>query len=244
MTALLGAGGAALLAVAGCAGGTPPIFPGGSPGTGPAARPGAAPGTVAVARDGRQRAELQVLSGATSVTVGTAALGGDLARATVPPGAGVRPRLVVSGSTVQLFLDSAGGPGPAVVRVMLSSAVAWRLAFSGGATLTSVFAGHGQLRSAAFTAGSSQVTLRLPRPHGTVPLVLAGGASQVTITAPRGVPARLQLTGGAGSATLAGQSYTGLAGGTVLTAPGWMTAADRYDIEAPAGISAITVGSW
>jgi hypothetical protein len=241
---LIGAGGVVLLALAGCAGGTPPIFPGGTPGAAPVAGSSAGPRTVAVARDGRQRAELQVLSGATTVTVDTAALGGDLARASVPAGAGVRPRLVVSGGTVQLFLDSAGGPGPAVVRVTLSSAVAWRLGFSGGATLTSVYLGHGHLRGADFAAGSSQVTLRLPRPDGTVPLVLAGGASQVTITAPRGVPARLRLDGGAGTARLGGQAYTGIAGGTVLTAPGWTAAADRYDIDAPAGISAITVGTW
>jgi hypothetical protein len=33
-----------------------------------------------------------------------------------------------------------------------------------------------------------------------------------------------------------------VAGGTVLAAPGWAQAANRYDIEAPAGVSAITVG--
>jgi hypothetical protein len=77
-----------------------------------------------------------------------------------------------------------------------------------------------------------------------VPLVLAGGASLVTITAPRGVPSRLRLDGGAGTARLNGQAYTGIAGGTVLTEPGWATAANRYDIEAPAGISVITVGTW
>jgi len=241
---LLGIGGVALLALAGCSGGARPLFPGWAPAGMPSAGPAAEPRTVTVTRDGRQRAELQVLSGATTVTVDTAALGGDLARASVPAGAGVRPRLVVSGGTVQLFLDSAGGPGPATVRVTLSSALAWRLGFSGGATLTSVFLGRGQLRGADFAAGSSQVTLRLPRPHGTVPLVLAGGASQVTITAPRGVPCRLRLDGGAGTARLNGRPVTGIAGGTVLTAPGWTAAADRYDIQAPAGISAITVGTW
>ncbi len=236
--------GAGLLAAAGCARAAPPGFPGGPASSPGSAGPGAAPRTVAAALNGRQRAALQVMSGATSVTVGTAALGGDLIRASVQAGGGVRPQLVLSGNTVQLFLASAGTSGPATVRITLNSAVTWRLTFSGGSTLTAVFLGHGRLRGADFTAGSSQITLRLPRPRGTVPIVLAGGASQVTVTAPRGVAARLRLDGGAGSALLGGHAYTGIAGGTLLTPPGWTAAVSRYDIEAPAGISAITVGHW
>jgi hypothetical protein len=234
------ASGVATVIAAGCTAATPPVFP---PAT-PAAGPSAAPRSVTAARAGRQRAELHVLSGATSITVDSAPLGGDLIRATVPAGAGLRPDLVVSGATVQLFLDSTGTGGPAAVRVTLNSAVAWRLGFSGGFTLTSVFLGRGRLRGADFTAGSSQITMRLPRPSGTVAIVLAGGASQVALAAPRGVPARLRLAGGAGRAVLDGQVHTGIAGGTVLAAPSWAAAANRYDIVAPAGIAAISVGTW
>jgi hypothetical protein len=203
----------------------------------------AAPRVVTAQADGRSRAELDVMSGADSVTVGSAPLGGRLLRAAALPGTGPRPRLVISGNTVQLYLESAR-TGPAAIRVTLNSAVAWRLVFSGGASQTSVFLGHGVLRGADFTAGSSRITLRLPRPHGTVPVVLAGGASLVTIAAPRGVPVRLSLDGGASSVLLAGRHYTGLAGGTMLAAPGWATAADRYDVQAPAGISQLTAGPW
>lgn len=203
----------------------------------------AAPRIVTVQANGRSHAELDVMSGADSVTVVSAPLGGRLLRAAALPGAGPRPRLVISGNTVQLYLESAR-TRQATVRVTLSSAVAWRLVFSGGASQTSVFLGHGVLRGAAFTAGSSRITLRLPRPHGTVPVVLAGGASLVTLAAPRGVPVRLSLDGGASSVLLAGRHYTGLAGGTVLAAPGWATAASRYDVQAPAGISQVTVGTW
>ncbi len=208
--------------------------------------PGApAPHTVSVPLGGRGRAELAVLSGATSITVGTAALPGELVRVSTPDGSGSVPGLAVSGGTVQLSLHGAGaGGGPAVVRVTLNRGVAWRLTFSGGASQTGVFLGRGRLREADFTAGSSQVTMRLPRPRGTVTIVLAGGASQVTLTAPPGVPARLALDGGASTATLAGHTTTGIAGGTVLTAPGWSRAADRYDILAPAGISDISFGTW
>jgi hypothetical protein len=55
----------------------------------------------------------------------------------------------------------------------------------------------------------------------------------ITLTLPR--------PGCAWTATLAGQTYTGVADGTVLAAPGWAQAASRYDIDAPAGVSAISV---
>jgi hypothetical protein len=205
----------------------------------------APPHTVSLPLDGRSRAGLAVLSGATSISVGTAALPGELVRVSTPDGSGSVPGLVLSGGTAQVSLrDSGTGGGPAAVRVTLNRGVAWRLTFSGGAGQTAVFLGTGRLRGADLTAGSSQVTMRLPRPRGTVTIVLAGGASQVTLTAPPGVPARLALDGGASTATLAGQTTTGIAGGTVLTAPGWPGAANRYDIQAPAGIADISFGSW
>jgi hypothetical protein len=114
---------AAVLTLAGCS-------------TGPAALPGgpAAAHTVTAPLAGRQRGELAVMSGATSVTVTTAALGGDLLRVSTPAGAGIKPDLVVSGGTVQLYLANTGINGPAAVRVTLNSGVGWRLAFSGGST--------------------------------------------------------------------------------------------------------------
>jgi hypothetical protein len=204
----------------------------------------AAPHRVSVPLGGRQRADLAVLSGATSITIGTAA--GPLISASTPDTAGSVPVLAVSGGTVQLTLrdSGAGGGGPAAVTVRLNPGVAWRLTLSGGASQTAVFLGTGRLRGADLTAGSSQVTMRLPRPRGTVRIVLAGGASQVTLTAPAGVPARLALDGGASTATLSGRTRAGLAGGTVLTAPGWARAANRYDIEAPAGVADISYGTW
>jgi hypothetical protein len=238
ITAALIAAATLVLVIIGSAAGVAPWDHGGG-----AAAP---PHTVSLPLDGRSRAALAVLSGATSISVGTAALPGDLVRVSTPDGSGSVPGLVLSGGTAQLSLrdSGTGGGGPAAVAITLNRGVAWRLTFSGGAGQTAVFLGTGRLRGADLTAGSSQVTMRLPRPRGTVTIVLAGGASQVTLTAPPGVPARLALDGGASTATVAGQRTTGIAGGTVLTAPGWSAAANRYDIEAPAGVADISYGSW
>jgi hypothetical protein len=200
------------------------------------------PHTVMTARNGRQQAELDVVSGATAVTVGSARLGNVLMVASTPANSGISPGLTVTGA-VRLSLGGTGQPGPAVLNIVLNSQVKWRLVFAGGASLTSVNLGAGRLGSADFAAGSAVINLWLPRPAGTVTVVLAGGASQVRISLPAGIPAQLRLDGGASSATIGGHPYTGVAGGTVLTAPGWAGAASRYQIDAPAGVSAISVSN-
>ena len=85
--------------------------------------------------------------------------------------------------------------------------------------------------------------MTLPRPSGTATITLAGGAGQVSLTVPPGVPARLRLYGGASAATLFGGTHAGVPRGAVLSSPGWAQAANRYDIDAPAGVSDISVTS-
>ncbi|MFC7760502.1 hypothetical protein ACFQY4_22570 [Catellatospora bangladeshensis] len=41
--------------------------------------------------------------------------------------------------------------------------------------------------------------------------------------------------------TVDGVRRSGIAGGTVFTPPGWADAADRYDVDATAGVSTLTV---
>jgi hypothetical protein len=226
--------GFAVLALAGCAG-TPAALVAST-------RHHQRPAHVAtLSASGQRGASLAVLSGAASVTVSAASMPGVLVRAWTPANSGIRPELVNVDGTVQVYLASTGNSGPAVVWIRVSSAVRWRLQFSGGASQTSVQMGNGQLTGIDFSAGSSLITMGLPRPAGTVTITLAGGASQVNVAMPAGVAARLQLFGGSSVAVLGGQTYTGIAGGTVLTGPGWGTAAHRYDFAAPAGVSQITV---
>jgi hypothetical protein len=223
-----------VLITAGCAGTPAALLHTGTDARQPAVR---APHSVTLAAAGQQHATLAVVSGAATVTV----MPGDLARASTPANSQIRPQFVSAGGRVQLFLDSTGQGGPSAVTVRLSSAVTWQLEFSGGASQTVLSLGRGKVAGIDFTAGSSLIQMTLPRPAGTPVITLAGGASQATLTVPGGVPVRLRLYGGASSATLAGVTHTGLAGGTVLTPPGWAQAANRYDVDAPAGVSDIAV---
>lgn len=198
------------------------------------------PHTVAMPRDGRRSAALKVVNGATTLSVGTADLGNVLIRVSAPDGSGIRPRLAGRGP-VRVLLDTTGQSGPAAVHILLNPHITWRLLFAGGTSRTTVNLGHARVSSVDFAAGSSVIQMTLPRPRGTVPVVLAAGASRTTLSLPAGAPARLRLDGGAAFATLAGQTSTGVPGGTVLATAGWAHAASRYDIDARAGESAISV---
>ena len=205
--------------------------------------PPTGPYVASVPYGGQHRASLAVLTGAASVTVSAGALHGQLVRAWTASGSAIRPQLAVSGGTVQVFLTGTGRGGPAAVSIELSRSVRWWLRFSGGSSQTVIHMGNGDVGGVDFTAGSSLIAMTLSRPAGTVVVTLAGGASQVTIGVPAGVPARLDLWGGASTATLGGQTHIGLGGGTVLAVPGWAQAANRYDVAAPAGVSDISVTS-
>ncbi|MBV1852783.1 hypothetical protein [Catellatospora tritici] len=197
--------------------------------------------TVAAARGERDTAALTVVSGATTVTVRAADLGDDLFRVSTPEDSGISPDMIESGGRHQLHLSSTGDHGPAVVEVLLNEQVRWDLRFSGGATETLVDMGTGRLGGLDFTAGSSRIEAVLPRPEGTRTVRMAGGASDFLVRAPQGVPVRVSAGGGAADVTVDGQRRSGVAGGSVFAPPGWDTAADRYDVDAVAGVSSLTV---
>jgi hypothetical protein len=225
--------------VCGCAGTPAALF--GTRASAGAGNPSSEPHTVILAAHARQSATLAVVSGATTVTVSVTAVPGQLLRVWTPANSGVRPQVVQMGGRVQVFLDSTGQSGPSAVAIQLSSAVRWDLQFSGGAAQTVLDLSQGKIGGIDFTAGSSLISMTLPKPAGTTTITLAGGASQVSVSIPAGVPARLRLYGGAGTATVGGHTYVGVGGGTVLTPAGWASAADRYDVAAPAGVSTISV---
>jgi hypothetical protein len=93
-------------------------------------------------------------------------------------------------------------------------------------------------------AGSAVLDVSLPRPSGTLPFLLAGGASQVRLSLPGGVPVQVTAGGGASSMSVDDQELTGIAGGTMLTSPGWATATSRIDLDATSGFSQLTVSRW
>jgi hypothetical protein len=220
----------------------------GAGGTALALGGGGSPHVAALSRGGLTRAELKITSGTAILDVTVGRPGGPLLRVSTPDGAPVRP--VLSGSRpIVLSLDGTAPGGPGVpgrssgyaVTVVLSPAVTWSLDLAGGTQLTKVDLRGATVAGIAVMAGSDTLDMTLPRPAGTVPLLLAGGVSQFLLSLPPGVPARVTAGGGAAFISLDGQHLTGVAGGTVVTSPGWAAAAARYDIDATSGFSRLAV---
>jgi hypothetical protein len=214
------------------------------PATPTATTPAVTSHAVSLTADGRTRASLDVLTGTTVLTIGTANFGpgGSLLTVTTPSGAPV-PQLSASdpdGAGNGTLVDLSAPNAPAVT-VTLNAGVSWQIELDGGATRTDVDLRGGQLSGIAFNAGSSLVTLALPRPHGSVPVQMVGGASDFQLSLPTGVPARVTAGGGASEVSLEGQQHTGVEGGSVFTTAGWTPGVTGFDIDATAGVSQITV---
>jgi hypothetical protein len=190
---------------------------------------------------GRSSAELEITAGMPVLDVTTARLGGTLLRVSTPSHSAVRP--ILSGTApVTLALAGVSGQGP--VDVVLNSAVTWSLDFAGGTQRTNADLRGGKVSRIDVSAGSDVLDVSLPRPAGTLPFLLAGGVTQFTLSLPGGVPAQVRVGGGAAEVSMGGQDLTGVAGGTVLTPPGWSAATSRFDIDATAGFSRLTVSRW
>jgi hypothetical protein len=203
-----------------------------------------APHTVSMTVSGRTRASLDVLTGTTGLTIGTANFGpgGSLLTVTTPAGTPV-PQLSSSqpdGTGNGTLVDLTAPNSPAVT-VTLNAGVSWQIDLDGGASRTDVDLRGGQLSGISFNAGSSLVTLALPRPDGDVPVQMVGGASDFQLSLPAGIPARVTASGGASEVSLEGQQHTGVAGGSVFTTAGWAPGVTGFDIDATAGVSQLTV---
>ncbi len=203
---------------------------------------------VSVSRGDLTRAALKVTSGTRFLDISMGRLGGTLLQVSTPASAPVRP--VLSGSNlIVLSLAGASGSGGSgssgyLVRVVLNSAVTWALDLAGGTQRTVVDLRGGKVAGMAVTAGSAALDVSLPRPSGTLPFLLAGGVSQFRLSLPGGVPVQVTVGGGASSVSVDDQKLTGIAGGTVLTPPGWASATSRFDIDAISGFSQLTVSRW
>ncbi|HEX6580921.1 MAG TPA: hypothetical protein VF195_08625 [Actinomycetota bacterium] len=99
-----------------------------------------------------------------------------------------------------------------------------------------------QLTDLEISGGASKIAVKLPRPNGTVRIRFGGGASNVELVRPAGVPVRLRI--GAGTSRLEVDDLRiGAAGGkTDWRSPAYDDAVDgRYDIEIGAGASKVTI---
>ncbi|MDE3074652.1 MAG: MarR family transcriptional regulator [Chloroflexota bacterium] len=127
--------------------------------------------------------------------------------------------------------------------VALNRTIPWRIVLRGGASKVVVDARALQLQELSIQGGASKVDILLSPARGSVPVCLEGGLSRVQIQRPTGVPAQLQVRGGANRLEFDGQRFGAIGGDVRLASPGWELASDRYDIEARGGASRLEVGA-
>jgi hypothetical protein len=199
--------------------------------------------TISQARRGVTASTFSILDGADAVVVRTADLGGDLYRISTPDDARVRPQVTVDGGIVHLHLGPRDGSGPADVQVLLSRDVRWRLDVEAGTGSLTADLRQGPVDGVDVVGGSGAVELALPRPHGTVPVRMLGGTSRWRLTHPADVPVRVTVSAGAGTVDVDGDRRSGVAAGTRLGSTGYLGAADRYEVDAVAGVGALVVSS-
>jgi hypothetical protein len=187
------------------------------------------------------QALLQVVNGADVVRVRVADLGDRLFEISTPEDSKAVPAADVTDSSVIVGLRDTGRPGPAVVTAVLNNDVRWTVRLSGGAGDELVDLTGGPGGDVDLAAGTSRAEVALPAAHGTQRVSMTGGAGQLLVRLTGNAPARVAATGGAGAVTIDGQRRTGIPGGWMWTPDTWATATDRYDINASAGVSTLTV---
>jgi hypothetical protein len=200
------------------------------------------PHSASLATDGRSSATLQVVTGTPALTIGVASLGvtGTLLRVTTPAGS-TAPQLRVADDTGGNAVISVSATRASAITVTLNAAVSWQLDLASGTTRTVADLRGSQVSGIAVTKGSDVIDLTLPQPRGSVPVRLAAGASQLLLSLPSGVPARVTAASGAGEISLDGQVHTGVPGGSVFTTPTWAASKPGFDIDATAGAARVTV---
>ncbi|XVV10547.1 hypothetical protein ACQP2X_37750 [Actinoplanes sp. CA-131856] len=177
---------------------------------------------------------------ASRVQVIMASLPGMLYRVTTPEGAGLEPHVRVEGMSVRASLRPTGTDGPHEVRIVLNRDVRWAVRLPAGAGEQQLDLARGRITRVDLGA-SGLIELRLPQPVGTVPVTLGGGVGTLSVTTPAGVPLRIGLDRGAGSATTPWTVAEALPAGTHLGPPIWPAARHRYALRAREGVGFLTV---
>jgi DNA-binding MarR family transcriptional regulator len=124
--------------------------------------------------------------------------------------------------------------------VTLNGSIPWAIELRGGISQIAADLANLRLESVVLTGGASQVELTLGRPQGTVPVRISGGASDFTVTRPRGTPTRLRVRGNASTASVDGTPVGPIVGSAWLDFPG-DGGSGRYDIEVSGGASTLRV---
>jgi DNA-binding MarR family transcriptional regulator len=123
----------------------------------------------------------------------------------------------------------------------LGAGVPWTIRLRGGASEL-----EGDLRELALLGleikgGVHRVTLVLPRPSGTAPITISGGARDLKLTRPADVPLRVALFGGASRVHIDDLRLGAVGSELRWESPGFADASARYELELRGGVSELAI---
>ncbi|MET0773589.1 MAG: hypothetical protein ABWZ82_10925 [Candidatus Limnocylindrales bacterium] len=192
-------------------------------------------------------ATLRLVGGAGRIEIRTDPSLAELFRASHEPGV---PEVVVEGDRVTVryaahrLLGKLAANEDTSSRFALSSTRAWDISAPDGVTGLDADLSGGRLMAFRVGHGGGTVRLRLPRPTGTVPVAVGGGAREVIVFRPAGVMVRVATSGDVSRVIIdSGRPIGPLAGNTTVEPPGYALAEDRYDISVSGGCESVLVAT-
>src|SRR5260221_5018760 len=125
--------------------------------------------------------------------------------------------------------------------IALNTSIPWQIEIRGGAAGVTADLTGLDLIELTVSYGMSSVDLNLPFPSGTVPLRISGGASDVVVKHPAGVPVRVRFSGWASAVLFAGGNPSGGGKDLYLQSPRYEDATGRYYIVIAGNSSTVTI---
>lgn len=180
--------------------------------------------------------QLVFARGAAHLTIGVDGSMDDLYRARFE---GKVPDIRVDGGTVTVQYRI--GLSPPRGEIVLSGRVPWAIRTRMGMSHVVADLEALELRGLEISAGASHVEMRLPRPKGETRVRIGGGASDVELIRPAGVPVRVHVGGGVSKLAIDDFRLGSAGGKTDWRSPDYERVAGRYDVEVGAGASKVTI---
>ncbi|WP_204297367.1 hypothetical protein [Actinoplanes campanulatus] len=190
--------------------------------------------------ESRTIATFEMLAATDRVRLTIADLGTDMYRISAPDNAGIRPNAEFRDDRLRVDVarDQTGTGGE--VEVVLSAKVRWTIRFSGYSAERIVDLSEGRIRGIEIVGGTRRAEMTLADASGTVPMKITGGIEELILRAPSGSPVRVKVGGGAGTVTAGSKTLRNVAPGSTLTPKDW-TSGNRYDVDAVAPVTLLTV---
>ncbi|MHB1525598.1 MAG: hypothetical protein ACYDEA_03800 [Candidatus Dormibacteria bacterium] len=184
-------------------------------------------------------AQLMVLSGAESLSVSAASLGGELYRARVsPPGAAI---ITTPQDGEVVVSQGHSASGSTHLAIELSRRVAWTIFIRGGTTACALDLSGLRLDGLTVSGGAETMTLRLPKAVGKINVAVTGGATHLSVSAPSGIAMRVFAGAGVGSVSSSGPGMVVADNSHLITFGNYAAAANSYVVRLTAGAATLSV---